>query len=191
MYVPSPMTTLEDFITEYAELETAIRELMVRLCSDTCGMCTACCCRADICEEAAESAFLSKLLKRQGVRADQMDERFGWLDLHGCSLEYGRPPVCYAYFCDELIERLPDDEARLAARTLGRLMHHIGQNALGEWHLVEIMNEDDLQKVELDAITQRLQEARSAFEVIEYFVQSGRLSASDRETLSTITSDDP
>ncbi len=164
---------------------------MVQICSDTCGMCTACCCRADICEEAADSAFLSKLLKRQGIDADQMDERFGWLDLHGCALEYGRPPVCYAYFCDELIDRLPDDEARRTVQTLGRLMHHIGLNALGEWHLVEIRNEGDLQKVDLGDLSRRLEEAQTAFEVIESFMETGRLNAADRETLSAITTDDP
>ena len=184
------MHTIEDFIEAYAELETDIRRLMVELFSDTCGMCTACCCRADICEEAVHSAFLSKLLKRQGVAEEDMDDRFGWLDLHGCSLDYGRPPVCYAYFCDQLLERLPDDEARLSARVLGKLIEHIGHHALGEWHLTEIMNQDDLNRVDVDGLFHRLEEAQGAFHVVEHYMQSGRLTLADREVLSAVPLDE-
>ena len=185
------MQTINDLLEPYAELETAIRQLTVQLFSDTCGMCTACCCRADICEEATGSAFLSLLLERQGLQMDGLDERFGWLDLHGCSLEYGRPPVCYAYYCDELLARLPDDEARLATRVLGNLVDHIGQNALGGWHLAEIMNPPDLEKVDFEGIYRRLEEAQAAFEVVGHYLQSGRLSAADRETLAMISTDAP
>ena len=184
------MHSIDDILEPYSELETAVRQLMMELFGETCGMCTACCCRADICEEATGSAFLSKLLERQGLSAGDMDDRYGWLDLHGCSLEYGRPPVCYTYFCDELLARLPDDEARLAAQVLGKLMDHVGQKALGGWHLVEIMNPADLEKVDPDGLSQRLEEAQAAFEVVGKYIQSGRLGAADRETLSAIELDD-
>jgi hypothetical protein len=185
------MNSIDDLLRPYSELETSIRHLMSNLFSESCGMCTACCCRADICEEATESAFLAKLLERQGLKAGNMDERVGWLDLHGCSLEYGRPPICYAYYCDELIARLPDDDARYSASLLGKLIHHIGRNALGGWHLVEVMDEKDLAKVDLEGIFQRLEEAQAAFEVVEQYVQSGRLSKAGREILATITTEDP
>ena len=115
-----------------------------------------------------------------------MDDRYGWLDLSGCSLEYGRPPICFAYYCGQLLARLPDDEARFSARILGQLMSHVGKNALGEWHLTEIKNPADLENVSIDDLFQRLEEAQAAFEVIEGYIESGRLSASDREILSAI-----
>ena len=180
-----------DIFKAYAELESDVRGLMVRLFSETCGMCTACCCRADICEEATESAFLLKLLHMQGLNPDAMDERFGWLDLHGCSLEYGRPPVCYSYYCDELLERLPDDETRYVARKLGNLIFHVGYKALGSWHLVEVMEESDLDKIDAEALFQRLEEARAAFGIIEQYVEVGSLNLSDREILSVITTEEP
>ncbi len=185
------MHLINDILEPYAELEISVRKLMAQLFSATCGLCTACCCRADICEEATSSAFLSMLLERQGLSIAQMDDRYGWLDVDGCSLEYGRPPVCYTYFCDELLDRLPDDEARHIAQTLGRLMNHIGEGALGDWHLVEIMKPDDLGKVSVDGLFQRMEEAQAAFEVIEEYLQSGRLLASEREILSTISTNDP
>ena len=185
------MDSINDLFLPYSELETAVRDLMAQLFSDTCGMCTACCCRADICEEAIQSAFLSRLLKLQGLSIENMDDRIGWLDLSGCTLEYGKPPICYSYFCDQLLARLPDEETRFATRVLGNLMHHIGQQALGDWHLVEIQQPDDLEKVNLEQLFERMNEALAALEVIQSFVQSGRLDKSDREILSTITTDEP
>lgn len=185
------MQSIVDLLEPYAELEGAVQQLMTQLFSETCGLCTACCCRADICEEAVESAFLSLLLKQQDLVANDLDDRYGWLDLHGCSLEYGRPPVCYVYFCDELLNDLPDDEDRHIARTLGRLVNHIGRNALGDWHLVEIMDAADLKKVDPSGIVQRLTESQEAYAVIEGYVQTGRVTASGREVLGVISTDDP
>jgi hypothetical protein len=180
------MQSIDDILEPYAELEKSVRTLMTELFSDSCGMCTACCCRADICEEATQSAFLSKLLIKQGLAATDMDDRFGWLDLNGCSLEYGKPPICYEYFCDQLLSRLPDDEARYSARILGKLMDFVGKEAVGNWHLVEVMSADDLEKVSIDMLEQRLDDAIIAFEAIEEFMQSGRLSAANREALAVI-----
>ncbi|MDF7800778.1 hypothetical protein P4C99_14985 [Pontiellaceae bacterium B1224] len=182
---------MQKMLNAYAELEHSIRNLMTELFSETCGMCTACCCRADICEEATGSAFLSLLLKKQGLSERDMDEKYGWLDLHGCSLEYGRPPICYAYYCDQLLSRLPDDETRFSARILGNLMQHIGENALGGWHLVEIMDSKDLEKLDYPTLFQRLEESQAAFHVIEGFMQSGRLTAADHEVLNVITDEAP
>ncbi len=159
---------------------------MSHLFSDICGLCTACCCRADICEEALQSAFLSQLLKRQGLSENQLDDRYGWLNTDGCSLEYGRPPICYAYYCDQLLERLANDEVRHAVTLLGHLLDHVGQDALGEWHLVEIQNASDLARVDFTTVYQRIEEAKAAFEVVVEYLQSERLTPSDRETLAAI-----
>lgn len=180
------MEPIKPFMEAYIELESAVRELMGRLFSSTCGMCTMCCCRVDICEETMSSAFLSRLLTRQERSADDLDNRYGWLDLHGCTLEFGRPPVCYTFFCDELLARLPDDETRHVTRVLGRLMEYIGEDALNGWHLVEIPNPADLKHVDFEALSLRLDEARTAFEAIEQFVETGRLSADGRESIQAI-----
>lgn len=180
------MNSIESIIHPYIELECAVRELMGQLVSHTCGMCTACCCRVDICEETLQSAFLALLLKDQELGAKDLDDRYGWLDQRGCSLDYGRPPICYAYFCDQLLARLPDDDARLATRVLGQLLHHVGRNALGEWHLVEIRNSDDLEKVDFDAILERMDEAQTALGAIEEWTETGRLGKTEHEILRMI-----
>ena len=179
-------SNIDDTLEAYTELETEVGRLMSHLFSDICGLCTACCCRADICEEALQSAFLSRLLERQGLGEDQLDDRFGWLETDGCSLEYGRPPICYAYYCDQLLERLANDEVRHAVTLLGHLIDHVGLDALGEWRLVEIQNADDLARVDFDAVYRRIEEARAAFEVVVEYLQSERLDPTGRETLAAI-----
>ncbi len=96
-----------------------------------------------------------------------------------------------AFFCDELLARLPDDDARYVTRILGRLPHHVGLNALDALHLVDIKNADDLNKVDLDRLEQRLEESQAALEKIEEYLQSGQLTVSGRATIGLITTDDP
>jgi hypothetical protein len=184
------MNEILEIVEPYIELETSIRELMIALFSESCAMCTACCCRADVCEETTASAFLSLLLDHQKLTDEQMDDRYGWLDVHGCMLGYGRPPVCYTYFCDDLLVDLPDDESRLVAQTLGRLIEYVGEKALGDWHLTEITDEEALEEVSVEDLLERLETALHAFEVIEEFTQSGRLSSSGRALLEQIGTDE-
>jgi hypothetical protein len=187
----SGMHTVEDLLEPYAVLESAVCRLMQQLFAETCGLCTACCCRADVCEEVTCSAFLTLLLKQQGVSPTDMDDRFGWLDLHGCSLAYGRPPICYSYFCDELLEAWPDEESRLVLMTLGRLMHHVGIDALGKRHLVEIADAGDLARIDADRLLLRLNEASAAFDMIEECLRTGRLAVNAMEVLDMISPDEP
>jgi hypothetical protein len=184
------MKIQQTFINRYSELEHSIRNLMSTLFSGICGSCTACCCRADICEEAIQSAFLSLLLEKQGLDKDQMDDRYGWLDLDGCSLKYGKPPICYAYYCDQLLARLPDEETQFSAKVLGKLIQHIGENALNDWHLVEIMDRADLEKLNYPELFKRLEESQAAYFVIENFLQSGRLTKADYNVLNVITDEE-
>lgn len=180
------MYPIETLVEPYIELESDIRKLIGSLFSDTCGMCTACCCRPDICEESIQSAFLSLLLERQGRSPADLDDRYGWLDTQGCSLEYGRPPVCYTFFCDELLARLPDEESRWMTRMLGRLIEYIGENAFKRWHLVEIETTDDLESVDVETLSERLAKARSAFKSIERYFESGHMEREERALLEEI-----
>jgi hypothetical protein len=184
------MKPLEKFAEIYSGLEERIGLLMNQLCSETCGMCTACCCRADICEEVGESAFLCLLLKRQDMDAAEMDDRYGWLDLSGCALSIGRPPICYAYFCDQLLVRLPDDDARLAAQVLGRLLFYVGENALGGCHLTEIRTAAELEKIDVEPLFDRIDESLLAMEILEEWMETGRLEKAGRILLGRFPLDE-
>ena len=177
------MASLESFLEDYVSFESRIRSTMIRLFSETCGMCTACCCRIDICEEVGESAFLSRLLEGQGRTLDDMDHRYGWLELHGCSLEHGRPPVCYTYFCDELLGRLPDDQSRWVVKILGRLIEYVGEDAVKGSHLAEIRSPAILEQLDIPALNLRLEEARDALGIIEQYLERGLLPKAERDLL--------
>ena len=53
------------------------------------------------------------------------------------------------------------------------------------------MDATDLEKIDSDQIFQRVEEAQAAFEVIEEYIQSGRLSAAGRQILELISTDEP
>lgn len=156
----------------YVALEREIQQMIQEQCGAHCAQCTACCCRADICEEALDSAFLRHL---HGQQRDSIlfSERFGWLTENGCGLPIGRPPVCYEFFCADLLARLPDDDHRRALKTLGALINHVGRHALGDKHLVEISNDEEIHRLSLPAFRRRIESARAALEHLQFYFDNG------------------
>lgn len=152
-------TGLQHLLEEYAELERGVQELVSAQCREVCELCTSCCCRADLCEEALESPFLCAVHGRNELESD----RYGFLTETGCALETGRPPVCYEFFCGELLAAMPNDLHRNALRILGRLPSYAGENACGEMHLTEIINEDELEHLAFHRLESR---CRKAFEAL-------------------------
>jgi len=150
---------LRSFIETYLELERGVQELVLPQCQELCGLCTACCCRADICEEALGSPFLRLLHKKNDLESD----RYGFLTESGCALEIGRPPVCYEFFCEDLLAAQPDDLHREMLCLLGQLPNYAGQNAHGEAHLVEIMQEEELDHLAFQRLEKQL---KTAFEAL-------------------------
>ncbi|NCC51849.1 MAG: hypothetical protein EOM20_11610 [Spartobacteria bacterium] len=156
-------------IRRYARVEQDIRALVQERCSHICGLCPVICCRYDICEEVGDSPFLS-LLQALYTPDEYMDDRYGWLGGAGCLLTCGRPPVCYAFFCDELLACFEDARERYILETLGRLIGYIGDRALGRRHLVEITDREQLHKLNLKRIMKRTEEAHEVYRIIrDYF----------------------
>lgn len=174
---------LEHLFEEYAELERGVQKLVSAQCSAVCELCTTCCCRADLCEEALESPFLRALHGRDELESD----RYGFLTETGCALETGRPPVCYEFFCDELLAAQPDDLHRDVLRILGRLPTYAGENAHGDAHLVEIMQKEELKQLAFQRLEKQMQNAREALECIQAFYNEGALPENSRRALSRIT----
>ncbi len=174
---------LKHFIEEYTELEREVQELVSAQCRAGCELCTACCCRADLCEEALESPFLCAVHGKNELDSD----RYGFLTERGCALEIGRPPVCYEFFCDELQAAQPDAVHRDVLLVLGRLPAYVGRNAHGETHLVEIMHEEELDHLAFQRLEKQMQNAREALDCIHAFYNEGALPENSRRALSRIT----
>ena len=162
---------LKHLLEEYAELEQAVQELVSAQCREVCELCTACCCRADLCEEALESPFLRLLHGRDELESD----RYGFLTETGCALELGRPPVCYEFFCAELLAAQPDNQQRELLCILGRLPAFAGQNAYGDAPLAEIMQEEELEHLAFQRLEKQLQESFKALEILRTFYNTGAL----------------
>ena len=176
-------TKLKHLIEEYAELERGVQELVSAQCRAGCELCTACCCRADLCEEALESPFLRAVHGRDALESD----RYGFLTETGCSLEIGRPPVCYEFFCDELQAAQPDALYRHVLLVLGRLPAHAGRNAHGDAHWVEIMQEEELEHLAFQRLEKQLQECFQALEMIRTFYDTGTLPENADRVLDKIS----
>lgn len=174
---------LKHLLEEYAELEREVQELVTAQCREVCGLCASCCCRTDLCEEALESPFLCALHGREDLDSD----RYGFLTERGCGLEIGRPPVCYEFFCDELMAAQPDALHRKVLLVLGRLPAYAGENAHGDAHLVEVMQEEELEHLAFHRLEKQLQNTREALDGIRAFYNEGALPESSRRALERIT----
>jgi len=172
-------------VWRYAALEREVQNLINAGCSYSCSICTSRCCRIDLCEEAFKSPFLQAL---HGHKPDstQFSDRYGWQTENGCILSLGRPPVCYEYFCDEILSSQRSDSHRYVLRVLGKLLNHVGKETLGNRHLVEISDEEDLNKIPVGHFKEKVNEARSALEHICFFYDHGFFDADAIEQLGCI-----
>ncbi|MCC7300184.1 MAG: hypothetical protein IT583_03805, partial [Verrucomicrobia bacterium] len=120
-------------------------------------------------------------------RDELESDRYGFLTETGCSLEIGRPPVCYEFFCDELMAAQPDDLHRHLLRILGRLPTYAGQKAHGDAHLVEIMQEEELEHLAFQRLEKQIEESFQALEILRTFYNEGTLPDSADRVLHKIT----
>jgi hypothetical protein len=172
---------LKNYITQYTELELGMRELINRKGNSLCGQCTRCCCDIIICEEAIKSPFL-KWVHQQD---EQFNDKRGFLGSTGCILKKGRPSVCYEYFCDDHFYHQPDETHAEVLKILGGLLNHATRNALGDIPLDDV-SEEDLDKVNFQALGKLLNESLYALEIIRTFYRTKILSDEDRSTLLKI-----
>ncbi len=166
------MNELQKIQQKYGLFEQRIQHLMNHYASSYCEVCQSCCCQYVICEESLISPFL------QGVQelfppTDTFCDSYGWLSPTGCTLAAGRPPVCYEFLCDILMDALPDDDTRYALRTLGMLLTYLGQKALGNRHLVEITDSTMLTQIKPERINKRLLECQKVLDDLTAFFSSG------------------
>ena len=142
------MSQLGQFDRHYAAFEDDVRCLGKALWSRFCSTCNRVCCRPDFCRETLDSAFLRRVRKisRPAISYSQVS---GWLTPTGCALRCGRPPVCYQYLCDPILQSQPSGLHRYVIEVLAQLIGHVGKNALGSCHLVEIMDSRRLERINL------------------------------------------
>jgi hypothetical protein len=79
------------------------------------------------------------LVERQGV---EYDRHSGWLNSNGCKLAYGKPYVCYLFFCEEIEKDELYKNSNI--KFLIKDFLSIGNRAYGNEHLICV---DDIQRI--------------------------------------------
>ena len=83
----------------HIEVEAILQSLAALQDDIPCARCTSVCCREVMCRESVDSDFLRFVL---GPRVDDYGVNDGWyVPGSGCRLGYGRPLVCYEFFCEK------------------------------------------------------------------------------------------
>ncbi len=138
---------LNTFIDKYVAIEKAIQQLVCPLSQRYCAVCTGKCCREEFCKESVESTFLSVLVAKQKIRYDDSN---GWLSSNGCRLAYGRPLVCYDFFCDDILHVNSTKTGRILA--LIKDFVSLGNRAHGAAHLLCIDDLDILKPKKIEKL---------------------------------------
>ena len=178
-------TQLSKILTNYLDFEMTVRQQIAEICASYCADCQGVCCRPEFCRENIDSPFLKRISAKTRP-AGVFSEEHGWLAPTGCALSAGRPPVCYQFNCNVIIDGLPTDQHRYLFKVLSNLVPYIGKRSLGTRHLVEIMDPAQLKKVSLKRFDRRLNEARAALDVIQSYKEPDFLQASSRAVLSKV-----
>ncbi len=179
------MADLDLLLREYAQFEENLRKVMTAMCAAHCCACARVCCREELCRETLESPILNLLSRNFPPSADYSSQN-GWLTQNGCALSIGRAPVCYHFLCREILVSRPTPLDRYMLEVLAALVNHIGKNALGGRHLVEIMNPDDLGRVKLSRFKKKLAQAQTAFNIVRDYFDHGHLDDGNIPKLSRI-----
>ena len=124
---------------KYRALEIELQKKIRLVSSRLCAACTAVCCKEVYCRESIESEFLLGLVDQQQLRYDR---RQGWLGATGCRLAFGRPLVCYEFFCERFLTDRDFQSSNIQNLIKGFVA--IGNRARGNQHLICIY---DLEKI--------------------------------------------
>lgn len=143
----------------YLFLEQKVRRLTAGMCFPFCSRCSGACCREDICRESIESFWLSSIWQMRNHHIARYHPQRGWLAPKGCMISAGRPPVCYDFLCDRMLESLPAGPHLTCLKELSRLPGRAGERALGNRHLVTLSAEQVLRRLNLERLRGRIEKA--------------------------------
>ena len=167
------MSELDSIIASYSSFEIRVRKMLTAFCNPYCRVCTNLCCKPYFCKESISTPFLS-LIREHFPPLLPYNESSGWLTETGCVLSVGRPPICYEFICDRIADEQPDLLHEYVLKVLSRLVSHLGKNAAGKCHLVEIVSSDEFSRISYSRFRKRLFEAENAFSAILSFFGNGK-----------------
>ena len=144
---------------KYGQLEKEVSHSLSRCCRPFCNGCGDCC-KADICVEAVDSAWLRIVRKQAGHKTFRFSRSTGWLSSKGCRLKVGRPPLCYAFSCKSVTDYFRKETILNPVLAIAKLPSAAGQNALGKRHLVTLEENEILDKLDFHRLRKNIALAR-------------------------------
>jgi hypothetical protein len=142
---------MEKLLKIYISLEKEIQKLIYQICSHYCGKCSLRCCKEEFCRESIESPFLSMLIERQNIKYDFQN---GWISPSGCRLNYGRPLVCYEFFCKDILKSPLFIDKNI--KKIIKDFTSVGNKARGNTHLVCIDNLETISPTKIDKMIYKI-----------------------------------
>jgi len=137
----------------HIDVESILQSLAALQDANPCASCTSVCCREAFCRESIESDFLRFVL---GPRVDAYSANAGWyVPGSGCRLSYGRPLVCYEYFCAKY-----ETQDVSAIRALSRALKTVYANAFAGQHILAVEDVSRISANRLCIIHDRLEALR-------------------------------
>jgi len=137
----------------HIEVEAILQSLAALQDDIPCARCTSVCCREAMCRESLDSDFLRFVL---GPRVEDYSVDAGWyVPGSGCRLGYGRPLVCYEYFCEKFEAQ---DGSRL--RQLSRALKTLYAHAFAGQHMLGVEDIGRITAHKLNLIHDRLEKLR-------------------------------
>lgn len=128
-------------------IESKLQQIGNRVSQTACASCVKICCREEICKESIESDYLRYIL---GAKIKEYDNETGWYkNGQGCSLAYGRPMVCYEYFCSGI----GNMHGISNLQNLASLFRKCYSKALGDRHILVL---NDIQRISVDKLAKIL-----------------------------------
>ena len=150
-------------VLKYCHLELEINHTMSSICRPFCQSCKSVCCKAEFCIESIHSDWL-RLVREVGNHSfDQFDETRGWLTPNGCRLSAGRPPLCYEFLCEKILENITPGPFSSSFKELSKLLSMAGKNALGTRHLVTLSSRAISIKLNFNRIEAKIAAATESF----------------------------
>lgn len=137
----------------HIEVESILQSLAALQDDVPCASCASVCCKEVMCRESVDSDFLRFLL---GSRVEAYRVDAGWyVPGSGCRLSYGRPLVCYEFFCEKFAA-----QGWTEPKQLSRAFKRLYANVFAGQHMLVVDDISTITAHQLNRIHARLEGLR-------------------------------
>jgi hypothetical protein len=142
--------TLIEIRKIHIEIEHYLQNLATKSSTNQCAACTNVCCKEEICNESINSDFLRFIL---GDKTKEYNKKNGWFDQSsGCTLNFGRPIVCYEFFCSKFDEDSQSKNLQVKSKEFSQVYAKVFRNQ----HILEIDNINSIPEKKLQKLLEKL-----------------------------------